>query len=364
MPLGLLLALAVLSPVVLSPARATPLTSRLENAHGQLAHLHDTFEIRVERYNAASVRLEGLRKDVAGKRLLVARLNVRIERRQGKAIGLANELYKGGATEPLEAVLSARSLTSAGDNLEYLKSSQAVQRQVFRRLEGDRTVLRLETKGLARDRDRALRAEARLSELKTAIRARLATQRDAVATLERRVAAQKRREQERLAADRALARKRQKALERAAARALEKGAPALLPRGAANFALTTGSTLAATPQALVAVQSALAQVGDPYVWAAAGPDVFDCSGLTSYAWGRAGISLPHSSAMQFTATNRVPSGDWQPGDLLFYGRPIHHVTMYIGHGEMVEAPYTGARVRIASARASDYVGAGRPSASD
>ena len=64
--------------------------------------------------------------------------------------------------------------------------------------------------------------------------------------------------------------------------------------------------------------------------------------------------------MQYSVTRRVSQSDWQPGDLLFFGSPIHHVGMYIGNGQLVEAPYTGASVRVASAYRSDYVGAGRP----
>jgi cell wall-associated NlpC family hydrolase len=79
-----------------------------------------------------------------------------------------------------------------------------------------------------------------------------------------------------------------------------------------------------------------------------------------WAWARAGVGLPHNSGAQYGATVRVGSGDWEPGDLLFFGNPIHHVGMYIGNGQMVEAPYSGNSVRVNSASRSDYVGAGRP----
>jgi cell wall-associated NlpC family hydrolase len=79
-----------------------------------------------------------------------------------------------------------------------------------------------------------------------------------------------------------------------------------------------------------------------------------------FSWAQAGVGLPHNSGAQYAATARVSQGDWQPGDLLFYGSPIHHVAMYIGGGRVVEAPYTGTTVRVASALRSDYVGAGRP----
>lgn len=361
-PVLRLLGAAVLLTLV-GPAGAslaTPLTIDLGTARDRLGELHAAFEIRVESYDAARVRLESARAGVARKQLLIARLSARIGERRVKAVGLAEELYKGGLTGPLEAVLSAGSLTSAGANLEYLKSSQAVQRRVFTGLEADRAALGGRAKALARARDRALVAEARLAGLEAAVKRRLATQRDAVTTLERRVAAQKRRQRERLAVQRALAAAEQRVLERAAARALERAERAPGPGVSKNLDLPAGSTLAAGPEALIAVRSALEQVGNPYVWAAAGPDAFDCSGLTSYAWGRAGLSLPHSSEMQYTATRRVAASEWQPGDLLFYGSPIHHVTMYIGGGRMVEAPYTGASVRVVPARTSDYVGAGRP----
>ena len=108
------------------------------------------------------------------------------------------------------------------------------------------------------------------------------------------------------------------------------------------------------------MRAALSHVGKPYQWGASGPNSYDCSGLTLWAWAQAGVSLPHSSGMQYGATQRVSSSDWQPGDLLFFGSPIHHVAMYIGNGQLVEAPYTGASVRVTSAYRSDYVGAGRP----
>jgi cell wall-associated NlpC family hydrolase len=79
-----------------------------------------------------------------------------------------------------------------------------------------------------------------------------------------------------------------------------------------------------------------------------------------WAWAQAGVSLPHNSGMQYAATPRVAQSDWAPGDLLFFGSPIHHVAMYIGNGKMVEAPYTGSYVRVVSAYRSDYAGAGRP----
>jgi cell wall-associated NlpC family hydrolase len=100
--------------------------------------------------------------------------------------------------------------------------------------------------------------------------------------------------------------------------------------------------------AQVAVDTAMAQIGDPYVWAAAGPDAFDCSGLTQYAYAAAGVSLPHSSSMQSQMGTPVSRSQLQPGDLVFFYSPVSHVGMYIGNGQMVHASTSGQPVQVAS----------------
>ena len=109
----------------------------------------------------------------------------------------------------------------------------------------------------------------------------------------------------------------------------------------------------------VAVQAAETRLGDPYVWGAAGPDSFDCSGLTMWAWAHAGVSLPHYSGAQYAATTHIPMSDLQPGDLVFFADPGEHEAMYIGNGQIIEAPHTGADVRIMPLY-SQFVQASRP----
>ncbi|GAA1605983.1 C40 family peptidase [Kribbella sancticallisti] len=117
----------------------------------------------------------------------------------------------------------------------------------------------------------------------------------------------------------------------------------------------------ANGRAGVAVQAAMAQIGDSYVWGAEGPSSFDCSGLTLYAWGKAGVSLPHSSKAQYGEGRRVSRSQLQPGDLVFFGSPISHVGMAIGNGRMVHAPRPGKPVKTdAIDYMSGYVGAVRP----
>ena len=94
------------------------------------------------------------------------------------------------------------------------------------------------------------------------------------------------------------------------------------------------------------VFTALAQRGDPYRWGAAGPDAFDCSGLTQFALRAVGRSLPHSSRMQSTMGRWVPRASLRPGDLVFFYNPVGHVAIYIGNGRLVYASTSGQPVKV------------------
>jgi len=101
-------------------------------------------------------------------------------------------------------------------------------------------------------------------------------------------------------------------------------------------------------------------IGAPYVWAASGPNSFDCSGLTMFVYRQVGIDLPHSSRKQINCGARVSRADLQPGDLVFFGSPIHHVGIYSGGGKMIHAPQTGDHVRESGISWGDFAGACRP----
>jgi len=113
------------------------------------------------------------------------------------------------------------------------------------------------------------------------------------------------------------------------------------------------------PQTSAALQIAMDQLGKPYVWGGNGPDNFDCSGLTKWAWSHVGVSIPRVAADQQTWTTPVPISQLAPGDLVFMGSPAHHVGMYIGNGMMVNAPHSGANVSVMSIWWDDLAGFGR-----
>jgi cell wall-associated NlpC family hydrolase len=128
--------------------------------------------------------------------------------------------------------------------------------------------------------------------------------------------------------------------------AAQKAAAAAAAQAATVSAPSTGGGGFVPPPNASAAQIAIAaaedQIGVPYAWGSSNPGVsFDCSGLTMYAWGQAGVSLPHSSAMQAAVTPDVSRDQLQPGDLVFFYTPISHVGLYIGNGQMIDASHTG-----------------------
>ncbi|WP_040340086.1 C40 family peptidase, partial [Candidatus Blastococcus massiliensis] len=155
-------------------------------------------------------------------------------------------------------------------------------------------------------------------------------------------------------------------------------APAAPPAGSGNQAPAGPGSASA---AQTAIDAGMAYIGTPYAWGGGGrrgpgpgqdPDRgvigFDCSGLTQYAYGQAGISIPRNSRAQFASLPKVARDALQPGDLVFWAtdpsRPstIHHVAIYLGGNRMLEAPESGSVVRVTAMRWGNYAGAVRPSA--
>jgi cell wall-associated NlpC family hydrolase len=339
---ALVLFLCAVSLVSTSELKAAPSRQELEEAEERLHELEKDFELVVERYNATREELVAIQAEMAAARLVVEDIQKRMDARQGDAIALAQELYmSGGATVALESILAAESMHEVDTAVQYLRASEEAQAQVFETLAVDRAELNRHLAQLEEDRTRAAAAEERLSSLRVEIEAKVESQEEEIAELNEAIeeAARRRAEAARQAA------------ETAQAESAVPTAPLSVPARPAP---------APNASAQTAVDAALSQVGKPYRWAAAGPDAYDCSGLTMWAWAQAGVSLPHNSGMQQASITPVSQSDLQPGDLIFFGSPVHHVAMYIGNGQMVEAPYTGQFVRVVSASRSDYAGSGRP----
>ena len=331
---GLVASLTLSAPT----SGAQPTQAQLEQAEARMMELIREFEIVLDRYNAVEDRARRMQLRLAHADLELEDMSRRVALEESVAVALANDLYRNGTTAATEAVLSARSIADVDHRATLIAYSEKARAQVFRDLAGLRRAHEARVELL--DRDRA-GIGAALTEANEA--------RDQVASL----LAEQRREINELTA---LLLREQEAARLAARAAVDATSPLagipshlIKPEPAPN------------PTAQSALDEALAQLGKPYVWGGSGPEVFDCSGLTSWAYARAGVHIPRNSAMQFAALPRV-SGDWAPGDLLFFGTPVHHVGMYIGNGQMVHAPFTGADVRVNLAGRPDLVGAARPAA--
>jgi cell wall-associated NlpC family hydrolase len=170
-----------------------------------------------------------------------------------------------------------------------------------------------------------------------------------VASLEQQAAADKATIQHKLAAAKAVLDK-MKSAERAR----------LLEASRGSDVRISSAAIPASGRAAVAVRFAMAQTGKPYVYGAAGPSAYDCSGLTMAAWGAAGVGLPHSSSAQYGYGTHISPSQLQAGDLVFYYSPISHVGMYIGNGMIVNAENPSAGIRVAPLYSMPFVGAVRP----
>ncbi|MCQ0018238.1 C40 family peptidase [Actinomadura madurae] len=100
----------------------------------------------------------------------------------------------------------------------------------------------------------------------------------------------------------------------------------------------------------------MGKIGRPYVWGAAGPSTFDCSGLTMWAYKQVGINLPHYTGSQWNAGTHVSRSQLQAGDLVFFYSDLHHMGMYVGDGKMLHAPQTGDVVKIAPMAGRPFAG--------
>jgi len=347
-------ALTVLGLAVALTAAATPGLGQaeprpsIEQVQRRIDALNAQADQAVEAYAQARISLAAARRQAA-----VSRGRVQREERALLAVrramnSVAANAYRSGGTDALMSLVSTSTPQAFLDRASAL---DRIARDQAERLAATATA-RHRLAGVEAQAKRDL-AEQRASEAavaaqKATIERTLAAQRSLLAGLQ----AEERARLARLQAERLASARRAAALARAT-RDRQVAAEDPTPDVA-------GYTGPASGRASAAVAEAYNKLGSPYEWGAAGPSRFDCSGLTMWAWARGGVSLPHSSQAQYSSLRHVSQSDLQPGDLTFYGSPIHHVGIYIGGGRMISAPHTGDVVKIQDAFRSDYVGAARP----
>lgn len=287
------------------PAYAEPTVEEIER---QLDAAWLKIEPVIEQYNKVHSELQANQKKLAELQRKVRPLELQVELAMTRVGDIAAEQYKHGRVSGLNAVLRTGSPTTLGDQLAMLNHlARGQQKQIST---------------VAADRDRYTAEKQKLDQL-------VATQRKQEADLAaRRKAIQG--EIDRL----------EKLRLSASGTTSSGGSSGGLRIGACPAVYTGGA-------AGVAVKTACAQIGDRYVFGAVGPNEFDCSGLTQYAWGKAGVSLTHYTGAQWTEGTPVSRANARPGDLVFFYSDVHHVGIYVGNGLMVHASRSGVPVRMA-----------------
>jgi cell wall-associated NlpC family hydrolase len=338
--IGLATALAVgLAPGV---GQADPRPS-IADVQRRIDALNDQADRAVEAYAQARIKLTAARRKAAVSRGRVQREEAALAAVRHAMDAVASSAYRSGGTDALTSLITTSSPQTFLDRAAALDRISRDQAARMAAAATARHRLAVVEDQAARDLAAQKTVEADVARNKATIEHTLDAQKNLLSHLQ--------------AAERARLKKLQEEAAAAARRSAQLARASRDRLLSSAFATYNGP---ATGQASAAVAEAYNKLGDPYEWAAAGPDRFDCSGLTMWAWARGGVSLPHSAEAQYNMLPHVSQADIQPGDLTFYGSPIHHVGIYVGGGQMINAPHTGDVVRFAYAFRSDYVGAARP----
>ena len=389
---GLVTGALFLTGSVVSNVSAAP-TQDIQQVQAEVQDLQMKAEAATERANAAQLKLQGIQSDLDATKSRADRERADLAALTGTINDIARAVYSAGGFDPALQVLLA------DDPAQFLAQAavmgQLEQSQVDQLRQTQTARLRLaQTEAEITDRESA--ATQTTQEMQAAqadAASQLQAAQDVLASLQaderkrlEELAAQQRRQQ--MAAAAAVAAAARQQSQGNGGNGGDAGAAISQDAGTADSgSQDSGSTNAGTPdtgtqntgstdtsstdagssssggqdngpaasgggftgggRAAIAVQYALAQVGDSYVAAAAGPNAFDCSGLTMQAWKQAGVSLSHLSYAQFDETHRVPVNEIQPGDLVFYfGSGAHHVGIYVGGGKMVSASNPSAGVQL------------------
>jgi len=344
----LLMAVVLALPVVISAlslsSLAAPSAEEVQAANEKLARLEHEFEALAERYNDAKYRLSLIERKLSEARSQRDAADRKARTAEERLAERAVQAYLGTGSQ-VDGLLGAESIAEFSDRLEFMGAVA----------EGDAEIARQASNA----RQEAEWAAARFADT-------LVERKRQVASIEGQLDRLDSMIEEQASLYEQLNQDRQEYLAYVEA---QRAALEQAREEASQGTDSTGDGGGYIPPvnasaAQIAVGAALSVQGTPYVWGSADPSVgFDCSGLTSWAWGQAGVSIPHSSAAQYSSLPHVPLGSVQAGDLIFYYSPISHVALYIGGGQIVHArhPGPGGEVQVQSMYGYDTpVGAARP----
>ncbi len=365
-----------------SPASADPVDdqrARVEQITDELERLEERSSVLGEDYVTALDELKQVEAEVAAAQQRVSEQESAVNTLRGELSQVAVRAYMGAGTNGFGAMFSNSSAVTAALQRDQL-SRVALSAGTATTDELDQAIsdLQDERDALERKQEEAAAKAEQVEEAKQATDEQKAEYEEARTEAEAELGRRIQEEEERRARE-SYARMQREAEQAAArqasasqqAQARAQAAPASGGGGgggggeavaaAPRPAPVAPAIPAASSRAGTAINAALSQVGVGYRYATAEPGVaFDCSGLTSWAWAQAGVSLPHQSRAQQASVPNVPIDAAQPGDLLFFYSPISHVSIYLGGGQHVHARNPGTTVTVAAVNWGSVVAVGRP----
>ena len=336
----------VVTTVLVAPATAD-VAQQIRDQQTQLDQLNQKAEKAAEHYNAGRIALVKARQRATVAQAAAEKVNASVIAMKKEAGAFASQVYRSSTGSGMDAAM----LTSTAGPANFLDRAATLERISSRNLDV------LDQLATARHRQAQTNADASAA-LADAAKTLRGLESDKQTVLSAAAQAQgllaglqaKQAELVRVAAN-AAARKVAQAQAAALARQSALTAAAATSFSSAGSAPSTVSGPAvhySGNAAQIAVQVAKDQLGKPYVWGASGPDSFDCSGLTMYAYGKAGISLPHYTGDQWNAGRHVAQSELVAGDLVFFGQDLGHMGMYVGNGQFIHAPHSGDVVKISA----------------
>lgn len=348
------LLVATLVPALLpGVARGEPIADKKAQAAAIAARIDElnmVVDRNAEAANGAQVALDQLDAQAADAQSRVTAAQRQLEQNRSELRTYAIDSYIRGRSESRPDV-SPGDATASGLAEGYLVAAAADRQRLVDQLDAAQQDLQVQITQLDAARAAAATKAKDLAAKRAEAQAAVDQQRALYNQAQGELADLLRQEQARRAAEQAAAaaRRAAQAVQQRVAPKGVTGGPVSVPPSTPSPAPVADPGPAPAPNGNVdaVIARAKAQLGKPYQWGAAGPDSFDCSGLTLYAWQAAGVSLPHYSKSQYDVTRHISLNQLQPGDLVFYNN-FGHESMYIGDGQVIDAPHTGAYVQIVS----------------